>query len=94
MSWTVSRLNTKAHALLFKSRDHLPQGKLLIEQGLQMLESELLQAKLDQPVHFARIYCHALAWALLKRPKSSSGKCLWLWVLWNKETKVWFISFI
>lgn len=47
MSWTVSRLNTKAHALLYKSRDHLPQGKLLIEQGLQMLESELLQAKLD-----------------------------------------------
>lgn len=93
MNWSVSRLNTKAHALLYKSRDHLPQGKLLIEQGLQMLESELLQAKLDQPVHFARIYCHALAWALLKRPKSS-GKCLWLWVLWNKETKVWFISFI
>lgn len=66
MSWTVSRLNTKTHALLYKSRDHLPQGKLLIEQGLQMLESELLQAKLDQPVHFARIYCHALAWALAK----------------------------
>lgn len=62
-----------------------PQGRLLIKQGIRMPESDLLQADLDHPVHSAGIYCHALQ----RRPrsKSSSGKCLWLWVLWIKESK-------
>lgn len=62
-----------------------PQGKFLIEQMIRILESELLQAKVDQPVHFAGMYCHALP----RRPRSNSSaeKCLWLRVLWNKDAK-------
>lgn len=62
-----------------------PQGRLLIKQGIRMPESDLLQANLDHPAHSAGIYCHALQ----RRPrsKSSSEKCLWLWVLWIEESK-------